>query len=159
MNVTKVAGRVNGLSSAADTVADLELRGSYANSAPVQVVGKLNPLAAKSFLDIKADVKGVDLVAFSPYSGKYAGYNIDTQATHATNDLSLGTVADIDSIFDEIDITNLATGFRSLMGATQGVGGLTVTKGGVYAWGWVGGDTTGHLTAYLVIEPRKSAVS
>ncbi len=77
VNVTKVAGRVSGLSSAADTVADLELRGSYANSAPVQVVGKLNPLAAKSFLDIKADVKGVDLVAFSPYSGKYAGYNID----------------------------------------------------------------------------------
>ncbi len=77
VNVTKVAGRVSGLSSAADTVADLELRGKYANSAPVQVVGKLNPLAAKSFLDIKADVTGVDLVPFSPYSGKYAGYNID----------------------------------------------------------------------------------
>ncbi len=43
----------------------------------MQVVGKLNPLAAKSFLDIKAEVKGVDLVAFSPYSGKYAGYNIE----------------------------------------------------------------------------------
>jgi hypothetical protein len=77
VNVTKLAGRISGLSSAADTVADLELRGSYANSAPVQVVGKLNPLAAKPFLDIKADVKGVDLVALSPYSGKYAGYNID----------------------------------------------------------------------------------
>ena len=77
MNVTKVAGRVSGLSSAADTVADLELRGKYASSAPVQVVGKLNPLAAKSFLDIKAEVTGVDLVPFSPYSGKYAGYNID----------------------------------------------------------------------------------
>ncbi len=77
VNVTKVAGRVNGLSSAADTVADLELRGTYAGSAPVQVIGKLNPLAAKSFLDIKAEVKGVDLVPFSPYSGKYAGYNIE----------------------------------------------------------------------------------
>ena len=77
VNVTKVAGRVSGLSSAADTVADLELRGSYAGSAPVQVLGKLNPLAAKSFLDVKAEVKGVDLVPFSPYSGKYAGYNIE----------------------------------------------------------------------------------
>lgn len=77
VNVTRVAGRVNGLSSAADTVADLELRGKYANSAPVQVTGKLNPLAAKSFLDIKAEVTGVDLVPFSPYSGRYAGYNID----------------------------------------------------------------------------------
>lgn len=77
VNVTKVAGRVSGLSSTDDSVADLELRGSYANSAPVQVVGKLNPLAAKSFLDIQAEVKGVDLVAFTPYSGKYAGYEID----------------------------------------------------------------------------------
>jgi hypothetical protein len=30
-------GRVTGLSSAADTVADMELRGKYANSAPVEI--------------------------------------------------------------------------------------------------------------------------
>ncbi len=77
VNITKLGGKVNGLSSAADTVADLDMRGSYANSAPVQIVGKLNPLAAKSFLDIKADITGVDLVGFSPYSGKYAGYAIE----------------------------------------------------------------------------------
>ncbi len=75
--MTKVAGRVSGLSSAADTLADLELRGTYAGAAPVQVTAKLNPLAAQSFLDLKADVKGVDLVSFSPYSGKYAGYSIE----------------------------------------------------------------------------------
>lgn len=77
VNVTKLGGRITGLSSAADTLADLDLRGSYANSAPVQIIGQLNPLAAKSFLDIKADVTGVDLIGFSPYSGKYAGYNIE----------------------------------------------------------------------------------
>ncbi len=77
VNVTKLGGKINGLSSAADTVADLDMRGSYANSAPVQIVGKLNPLAAKSFLDIKADITGVDLVGFSPYAGKYAGYAIE----------------------------------------------------------------------------------
>ena len=77
VNITKLGGRVTGLSSAADSVADMDLRGSYANSAPVQIVAKLNPLAAKSYLDLKADVTGVDLVGFSPYSGKYAGYNIE----------------------------------------------------------------------------------
>lgn len=77
VNLTGLGGRVSGLSSADDTVADLELRGKYANSAPVEIVAKLNPLAAKSFLDLTADVKGVDLVGFSPYSGKYAGYAID----------------------------------------------------------------------------------
>jgi uncharacterized protein involved in outer membrane biogenesis len=77
VNLTKLDGRITGLSSAENTVADLDLRGSYANSAPVQIVAKLNPLAAKSYLDLKADVTGVDLVGFSPYSGKYAGYNIE----------------------------------------------------------------------------------
>ncbi|MBU2450290.1 MAG: DUF748 domain-containing protein [Gammaproteobacteria bacterium] len=77
VNLTKLGGRVTNLSSAADTVADLELRGRYANSAPVQIMGKLNPLAANTYLDIKADIKGVDLVGFSPYSGKYAGYAIE----------------------------------------------------------------------------------
>lgn len=77
VNLSGLGGRVSGLSSADDTVADLELRGKYANSAPVQIQAKLNPLAAKSFLDLTAEVKGVDLVGFSPYSGKYAGYGID----------------------------------------------------------------------------------
>ncbi len=77
VNLTKLGGRVTNLSSEADTVADLDVRGSYANSAPVVIVGKLNPLAAKSYLDVKVDIKGVDLVPFSPYSGKYAGYDIE----------------------------------------------------------------------------------
>lgn len=77
VNLTKLGGRVTNLSSAADTVADMDLRGRYANSAPVQILAKLNPLAAKSYLDLKAEVTGVDLVGFSPYSGKYAGYAIE----------------------------------------------------------------------------------
>lgn len=77
VNVGKLGGRITGLSSAPDSVADLELRGRYANTAPVQIIAKLNPLAAKSFLDLKADVTGIDLVSLSPYAGKYAGYNIE----------------------------------------------------------------------------------
>ncbi len=77
VNLTKLGGRVTNLSSAADTVADMELRGSYANSAPVLIQAKLNPLAANTYLDLKADISGVDMVGFSPYAGKYAGYNIE----------------------------------------------------------------------------------
>ncbi|MDR0776167.1 MAG: DUF748 domain-containing protein [Azonexus sp.] len=77
VNVTQLAGRVTGLSSQEGTVADLDLRGAYAKASPVQIQGKLNPLAAKSYLDLKASVKGVDLTGFSPYSGKYAGYAIE----------------------------------------------------------------------------------
>lgn len=77
VNVTRLGGRITDLSTEEGSVADLDMRGSYANTAPVQIVAKLNPLAAKSFLDLKADVTGIDLVGFSPYSGKYAGYNIE----------------------------------------------------------------------------------
>lgn len=77
VNVTRLGGRITGLSSAENTVADLDLRGSYAKSAPVQIQAKLNPLAAKTYLDLKAEVSGVDLTGFSPYSGKYAGYSIE----------------------------------------------------------------------------------
>lgn len=77
VNINRLAGRVTGLSSVDGTVADLDLRGTYAKTAPVQILGKLNPLAAQSFLDIKATVNGIDLTGFSPYSGKYAGYAIE----------------------------------------------------------------------------------
>ena len=83
-----------------------------------------------------------------------AGYNVDIDPTHATNNFSLGTVADIDSVFDEIDITSIGTGYHDLMGATLGAGGLDLTRGEVYAFGWEGGDTTGHLTAYVYCMPR-----
>jgi uncharacterized protein involved in outer membrane biogenesis len=77
VNIGRLGGRVTGLSSVDGTVADLDLRGTYAKTAPVQILGKLNPLAAQSYLDIKATVNGVDLTSFSPYSGKYAGYAIE----------------------------------------------------------------------------------
>ena len=83
-----------------------------------------------------------------------AGYNVDVDPSHATNDLSLGTLADIDSVFDEIDITDIGLGYHDLMGATLGTGGLNLTRGEVYAFGWVGADTDGHLTAFLYCMPR-----
>lgn len=74
--LASIGGRVTGLSSAADTTADLDLRGEY-DGAPLTIAGKLNPLAAKPSLDIKAEVHGVELTPMSPYSSKYAGYAID----------------------------------------------------------------------------------
>lgn len=76
-NLTKIGGRVTGLSSTAGSTADLELRGSYDGLAPINIKAKLNPFAAKSYLDLDAEVKGLELTSFSSYSGKYAGYAIE----------------------------------------------------------------------------------
>jgi len=75
-NLAETGGRVSGLSSAADSTADVDLRGAY-DGAPLTIAGKVNPLAATPSLDIKAEVRGVELSPLSPYSGKYAGYAID----------------------------------------------------------------------------------
>lgn len=76
-NLTGMSGVLAGLSSDEKARATLDLRGSVDRSAPVQIAGSLNPLAKKTFVDIKASVKGYELTAASTYAAKYAGYGIE----------------------------------------------------------------------------------
>ncbi|MBL8445793.1 MAG: DUF748 domain-containing protein [Zoogloeaceae bacterium] len=76
-NLTGMAGTVAGLSSDPSTIAELDLAGKVDNSAPVTVVGKLNPFRQDRYLDIRAEMKGFDLPGLSSYSGKYVGYGIE----------------------------------------------------------------------------------
>jgi outer membrane protein OmpA-like peptidoglycan-associated protein len=71
-----VSGQIKGLSSAADSLAELSLRGSYNKTAPVSVDAKLNALSQKRFLDLKGEVRGVELTTLTTYSARYAGYDI-----------------------------------------------------------------------------------
>ncbi len=75
-NLTNIGGRVSGLSSDLATTADVELRGQVDNTAPVEILGKVNPLSGNLFLDLAASAKGVDLPTATPYSARYAGYPI-----------------------------------------------------------------------------------
>jgi uncharacterized protein involved in outer membrane biogenesis len=76
-NLTEIGGSVTGLSSQLDTTADVDLRGRFAKSAPVEIKGKINPLVRNPFLDIKANVRDIELGPFTSYSGKYVGYAIE----------------------------------------------------------------------------------
>ncbi len=76
-NLREIGGSVTGLSSEAGSQAKLELRGNYDNVAPLTIAAQINPLSEKPYLDLQADVKGIELTALSAYSGKYAGYAID----------------------------------------------------------------------------------
>ncbi len=76
-NLKRIGGSISGLSSAAGSVATLALRGSYDNIAPLGITAKLNPLAPSPYLDLEADIKGIEMTSLSPYSGKYAGYAIE----------------------------------------------------------------------------------
>lgn len=76
-NLVDIGGRVTGLSSDPDVKADVDLRGSLGRGAPVEITGTVNPLAKSLFLDLRASVNDIDLSPMSPYSGRYAGYEIE----------------------------------------------------------------------------------
>ena len=56
---------------------DIEIHAKLDNAAPVDIVGKINPLAKDLYLDIKVDATDIDLSPMSPYSGRYVGYGIE----------------------------------------------------------------------------------
>jgi len=53
------------------------LSGRFAKTAPVEIRGKVNPLAKDLFLDLKATVRDIELGPLTPYSAKYVGYAIE----------------------------------------------------------------------------------
>jgi hypothetical protein len=75
-DLAEIGGRVTGLSAAETTLADLDLRGKLYNSAPLEIVGKINPLKKDLYVDLRARFTGMDLSPTTPYSTKYVGYSI-----------------------------------------------------------------------------------
>ncbi len=75
-NMTGLGGTVTTLASDSAEPATMSLAGKIDDDAPVDINGRLNPLAPKLFLDIEGRTKGVDLPRLTPYSVKYAGYPI-----------------------------------------------------------------------------------
>ncbi len=74
-NLTGVSGTVSAITP--ETPGEVELRGKVDNIAPLEIAGKINPLARDLFLDIKAAATDIELPPLSPYSMKYAGYGIE----------------------------------------------------------------------------------
>lgn len=75
--LTDLAGRVSGLSADSASRADVEIRGKVDGSAPLEISGRINPLAGNLFLDMQAKVRGLELTPFTPYSARYVGYGIE----------------------------------------------------------------------------------
>ncbi len=72
-----LTGLVTGLSSNPDSKADLNLKGIHGKSSPLEIIGKINPLAPTKFADINVSFKDIELTNFSPYAAKYLGYKIE----------------------------------------------------------------------------------
>jgi hypothetical protein len=76
MALNQFAGTVTGLSSSNPAKAVVDLKGTVDGAGPVAITGKLDPPGPAKTIDLKVDLKNVDLLPLSPYSGKYAGYEL-----------------------------------------------------------------------------------
>jgi flagellar motor protein MotB len=74
-NLTGIGGLVTEMT--AQKAGDVELRGKVDNTAPVEIVGRVNALAPELFVDLAASATDIELPPLSPYSIKYAGYGIE----------------------------------------------------------------------------------
>jgi hypothetical protein len=75
--LTDLGGRISGLSTDENAVADVNIQGKLNEAVPLEITGKINPLKADAFVDLVARFKDLDLGGMTPYSGKYAGYAIE----------------------------------------------------------------------------------
>jgi Domain of Unknown Function (DUF748) len=75
-NLTDVQGTISELKPEAS--GDIDIQAKLDGSAPVDIEGKINPLGKELFLDIVADAREIEMNPFSPYSGKYVGYGIES---------------------------------------------------------------------------------
>jgi uncharacterized protein involved in outer membrane biogenesis len=72
--LTGVEGAVSEMTP--DKPGDVELRGRVHQTAPLEILGRVNSLSKDLFVDMKASVKDIELSPMTPYSAKYMGYGI-----------------------------------------------------------------------------------
>lgn len=74
--IKAVGGSVNGLSSTADSRANLKFEGSIGEFGLARAEGTIQPFAPKKFTDIAVAFRNVELPPMSPYSATFAGRKI-----------------------------------------------------------------------------------
>ncbi|HJR77506.1 MAG TPA: DUF748 domain-containing protein, partial [Nitrospiraceae bacterium] len=74
--IQELGGTIKGLSSKEIARAKVSLTGKVDKIAPIKIHGQINPLSEDAYTDLKVTFDNMNLIAASPYAGKYAGYPI-----------------------------------------------------------------------------------
>ncbi|MBI2515615.1 MAG: DUF748 domain-containing protein [Opitutae bacterium] len=103
LTVTEFGGTLTEWSSANPGRGSAELKAFVDNLGPVAVAGRFDPLGKDIFVDTQVSLQRVDLQPFSPYVGKYAGYElargklfVDVKAKIAGRRVDLSNVITLD---------------------------------------------------------------
>lgn len=87
-DLSELSGRLSAFSSQAPEgqdepqMADLEIKGRAQGTASLDITGKINPLARPLAMDVRAQMRDLELSPLSPYSIKYAGHGIERGKLH-----------------------------------------------------------------------------
>jgi uncharacterized protein involved in outer membrane biogenesis len=101
VSLSDFGGTVSGLSSVNVARAEVGLKGKVDGAGPVEITGKLDPLGAHKFVGLQVKMTNIDLLFLSPYSGKFAGYEL------ARGQLVVDSKILVDG--DAVDTTNVVT--------------------------------------------------
>jgi hypothetical protein len=77
VSLQELTGNISGLSSDPKSRAKVELNGRVDRYAPAQIRGEMNLLSADLFTDVHVKFDGVEMTSVTPYSGHFAGYQIE----------------------------------------------------------------------------------
>lgn len=77
VSIQQLNGSITGLSSEESSRARLDLEGKVDRYAPATIDGEMNLLSASLFTNIRLKFAGVDMTSVTPYSGRFAGYEIE----------------------------------------------------------------------------------
>lgn len=76
-NLTRLVGSIDAIASDRETPSDVLITGSVDDDTPLEITGKIHPLAPTRQADLRAIARGFDLPKLSTYSGRWAGYAIE----------------------------------------------------------------------------------
>jgi uncharacterized protein involved in outer membrane biogenesis len=77
VSLNELSGSIAGLSSDPKSRARVDLKGRVDRYAPAQISGELNLLSAALYTDVHVKFDGVEMTSVTPYSGHFAGYEIE----------------------------------------------------------------------------------
>lgn len=77
-HINSLTGVINGVSTNAASIAQVELDGKVDDYGSARIRGSLQPFNATNFTDLKLSFKNLEMNRLTPYSGKFAGRRIDS---------------------------------------------------------------------------------
>lgn len=91
-SVSRFGGSVTGISLSNTADLQLKLSGLVGKAGKLSLEGHVQPFAESRLADVRLELEEIDLLAFSPYAGKFAGYTIaDGHLSFSTKSLLQGS--------------------------------------------------------------------